>query len=103
MSFIDITPPCLNRLYIRIAMLTSAAGKSSRSPSPKVDKSPASTKPVENTDKAKPVIPKPNTSSAKRKLVGGDSADSKPATVLSKKKKKAAKGLLSFDEADGEN
>ena len=58
----------------------------------------------------KPHIQKPVISSAKRKLVGQDVGDEKDAAVkpsdgdakTKKKKKKMDKGLLSFNEGDGD-
>ncbi|KAK8850695.1 hypothetical protein IAR55_004615 [Kwoniella newhampshirensis] len=57
-------------------------------------------------DSTKPRIPKPNTQTNKRKLVGA-AAEGKDLTSggggeKKKKKKKADKGLLSFNEAEGE-
>jgi len=60
--------------------------------------------PTEKKDKV--VVPKLGAASAKRKLVGQDETkgDKKEEVPGQKKKKKSkpAKGLLSFDEAEGE-
>jgi len=99
-------------------LLTTAAGKPSASPPPTTKKDvkvntdakasqtvPASSAKTTTSDKKS--IPKLGAASAKRKLVGlgADEGETKePASGADgkKKKKKAAKGLLSFDEADGE-
>jgi hypothetical protein len=92
----------------------TAAGKASRSPSPVKDAGEPSGPPEVKSEKTKPSIIKATASSAKRKLVGtagpepgqaGNNAkDGQSGGAAGpKKKKKAAKGLLSFNEAEGES
>ncbi|ORX40803.1 hypothetical protein BD324DRAFT_647711 [Kockovaella imperatae] len=81
-----------------------AAGKPSKSPSPEAAALPAPNE--KETAKPKTQIIKTASTSSKRKLVGKE--ESKPdaltaAVAKPKKKKKMDKGLLSFDEADGDS
>jgi hypothetical protein len=79
-----------------------AAGKASQSPPPDIPKPTNSKLTMETSEpKSKPTLPPKTNSSAKRKLVGNDLEDLPKAIEKvggKKKKKKADKGLLSFNE-----